>query len=482
MDYEELFKRMLGTTNGIIELLNDIDNDYIEAMFFNESLTYEIIVDFIDKYKSEIIHSALNDELLIDGLLCKKMVIDRTKRNTIDEQYFDGLISKIKNKEFNHESLIFFLDIVQFHNLYASIFDEDTIKNIYKTGIFSTIKNEKLISEDGDTIISVNKKIEMTNVFLSWDKKCGKTIMPYIFQLENLKKNVTILLNSEKANKYQQELNDLLKLCDYSIQVRDSDTIPNNEEIKQINSIFERYDYINKSILLDTLVAEELLLVHFVRDNDVNYQLIGNDIIDTNADNNNTFDDEQSHFFIESYIEYIIPLIEEKTGKKVDFNDPTIRKIITQYLEQYNNSINNRPLDRLPIKKKEMYRFKYYIRQSDSRLSCSIISKDNPMTHLDRKIGLILRTKMTDAILSTSFGYTSEKAFRDFRNDSVPCTKLFELIDNPEIVNETCVDSSECDVIGVVVLSNEEQVIERAQRIATSYNVGIMNLNDEKHY
>ena len=129
----------------------------------------------------------------------------------------------------------------------------------------------------------------------------------------------------------------------------------------------------------------------------------------------------------------------------------------------------------MPIKKKECGKgLYYYIRYSDNRLSCSLISKKKPVSHLDRKIGLVLRPKNIEAILSTSLGYTSEKSYYDFRNDSTPCTRIFNNLDE---VNETCVDLSQCEVVGVIVLSDEKEVIEKAERIAESYNVEVINSN-----
>ena len=120
-----------------------------------------------------------------------------------------------------------------------------------------------------------------------------------------------------------------------------------------------------------------------------------------------------------------------------------------------------------------------YIRKSDNRLSCSLISRDNPVSHLNRKIGLILKPKNVDAIISTSFGYTCEKDFYDFRNDSIPCTELFEILDSITTTNETCVDVNKCEVIGVAVLSDDEQVINKAIQLAQEYNVEIISLTQK---
>ena len=269
-----------------------------------------------------------------------------------------------------------------------------------------------------------------------------------------------------------------MELCDYCIFVRDSNTVPNNEKLEQMNNIYNDYNDINKSILLDSLLEEDTLLVHFIRDNDVNYQLVGNEIMNVN-DSKNTFDNKQSNFFVNSYLQAIIPIIEEQTGRKFSYNSILMRRLLRMKLDDFNNIMNNKPLDRLPIKKREVGKgYKTIVRNTDTRLSCSLISKNNPSTHLDRKIGIILRPRNTKAILSTSLGYTSEKDFYDFRNDSVPCTDILNILNSESSVNETCVDTRECEIVAVLVLSNEKKIVERANRIAQANNTNVIHVTN----
>ena len=478
MNHEKIIKKILGIDIDIDEI-KEIDYHYLGSVFQNPELSYESIILFMDNYKKEIISNSLKDESLIDNFLRENDIIDRTQRHTISNDYLEELINKIKKKEFDYKSITFFFYIINLLNLLAPIYDESLIRNILNTGLFPIVENSNLVSEDGDTIISDQKKIQKINILMLWYNKCGKEISPNIFLFELLKERIIKLLISRQVNKrkvYQEELISLLKLCDYSIFVRDSNIIPTENEVEQINNIFNEYDLINKSIIANTLNEGNILLVHFVRESDVNYQLIGNKIVDVSNRHNN-FDREQSYFFIKSYIQNIIIEIQTKLGHKLDLNDSSIRQIIETKLAEYNNTMNRRPLDRLPIKKQETsYNFMTYIRKADNRLSCSLISRDNPVSHLNRKIGLILKPKNVDAIISTSFGYTCEKDFYDFRNDSIPCTELFEILDSITTTNETCVDVNKCEVIGVAVLSDDEQVINKAIQLAQEYNVEIISL------
>ena len=480
MKYKELFERLFKKSD-MEELIDEIEYDYIETMFDDKELTFEIMIKFIEKHEQDIIASALNDEELVYNLLREKAVVDTTKKHLITKEYLENLITKIKNGAFDLKSLTLYLYIMQIRNLCIGKYDDTSIKEILDANILSIVENERLASEDGDTILSKEQKQEVTDKLLSWNKKCGKEVLPYIFMFETLKNNITTLMNSPQVNQdYKIQLSVLLKLCDYSILVRDNDITPTPEEINLINNLFNEYESINKAIILDTLETEDILLVHFIRDNDVDYQLRGNQIVDMAGKTNNSFDDNQSDFFIQSYYEFTVSQIEEQTGQRFDINNPDMRKRLEEALGQYNYIINNKPLDKLPIKKRETsYNFTDYIRETDWRRSCSFISKNNPTSHLNRKIGLILRPKNKKAILSTSIGYTSEKGFRDYRNDSVPCTELFKTLDDRTSVNETCVDASECEIVGVLLLSDKKEVVEKAQRIADVYNVEVINLNNQ---
>lgn len=483
MDYEKVFERLFAT-KGMKEQIIQIDDFYLDAMFCDKTLTYEKLVAFINKYKKELIECALNDNLLIDSILCENWIIDYTKKDLITKEYLENLIDKINNKEFDSKTITFYLYLMSIHNLFGNKYDKNTLREILSINLMSILSTPGLLARNSDTILKNDEKIELADKLLSWNKKCGKSILPYIFQLETLKEYITILMNSNYVKNnvdYQKKLLNLLGVCEHSIIVRDTDIIPSKEEVEQINNLFHTYDSINKDIIVNSIREDSFLLVHFVRDNDVNYQLIGNDIIDMSKKSNNSFDSNQSEFFISSYYQYAISVIEKQTGEKFNINNNKMRELLNDLIIHYNNAINYRPLDRLPVKKRETsYNLRSYIRETDGRLSCSIIPNNNeePKTHLDRKIGLVIRPTR-DAIISASLGYTSEKSFYDFKNDSVPCTKIFSELGMGKFVNETCVDASKCEVIGVLLLSDEKDIVERAEKIATSYNTKIIRLIKE---
>ena len=484
MDYEEIFERLFKTKN-IDEELRKLDSKYLNALFDDNTLTYEKLILFINKHKSELIECALNDNSLIYDILSEDRIVDTTRKQLITKEYLENLINKINNKEFDSKTITLYLYIMQIHNLFVDRYDENTLKEILKLNLLSILNKNALLSKEGRNIFRIEEKKELADKLITWNIKCGKKILPYIFQLETLKEYITTLLNSNEVKNsqdYKRKLSNLLKICEYGIVVRDTDVIPTKEEVEQINNLFDNYDLINKSILIDALNKDSVRLVHFIRDNEVDYQLVGNDIIDMSNKKNNEYDLKQAEFFINSYYEYIKSAIEKQTGKRFDINNFVMRLMLKKCLDYYNRIINYRPLDRMPIKKRETGSdFREYIRETDGRLSCSLISSmtEEPPTHLDRKIGLIIRPKR-EAIISTSLGYTSEKDFYDFKNDSVPCTEIFERLGTSKFVNETCVDVSKCEVVGVLLLSDEKDVVKRAKKIAEEYNAKIIRLINGK--
>ena len=474
MDYERIIKNLLSTDIDVGAALKVVDNHYIGRIFKDKKLTFDTVKEFINKYENEIISCSLKDEALINNFLRKDFTVDRTKRNIVNQQYVENLINKIKKKEFDYAAITLYFYIINLLVLLAPKYDESSIRSILNSGIFPIVENYHIMSADGDTILSDEEKLKKIDVLKEWNDRFGTSILPNIFQLELLNKSIVKLLSSEQVSQnmeYKEKLESLLGLCKYSILIRDSDIVPTKEEVEKINNIFNEYNSINKSIIIDTLSRGDTMLVHFVRENDVNYQLVGNKIINS-LEHNNDFDSEQTDFFIESYVENVITEIQNKLGCPFDLANPEIRKVLKTKLDEYNKTMNRRPLDRLPIKKKECGdELFYYIRKTDNRLSCSLISKDNPVSHLDRNIGLILRPKSIDAILSTSLGYTSERDYYDFHMDSVPSTEIFKGIVSSSGTNETCVDASKCEVIGVVVLSEDENIVNKAREIAQEYNV-----------
>ena len=474
---EKLFPNDADIINKLIEI-NKIDFDYNDVLDTKENISYDILLDFIEKHKQLIISASMNDELLIDDLLYDNNVVDRTKKSSINQQYFENLIQKIKDKQFDQQSLVFYLNIANFYNIYNS-FDENQICSILENEIYSIVKCTRQLSENRDKSMPNEKKRTLAEELLSWSNRCGNQILSEIIHLEKLKENLTLLYNSQKTkpnSKYADTLDDLIEICDYAINVRDSDIIPSKEEIHQINQLFSMYENINRQILLEMLEDENNMIVHFVRDNEVDYRLVGNEILDVSNNDNNTFDNIQGDFFIGNYIEYMGKVISEVTGKPLDISDSEIRELIKMYLQKYNDTINLKPLDRLPVKLREKYDMKDYIRETSDRLSCSICSKQAIKSHLGRNIGIIVKPQSPEAIISTSIKYTSEKEFKDFNNDSVPCVEIFSQIDDPTAVNETCLKANDCNVIGIVLLSNDEKYRKRAEKLAKSYNVEIYNL------
>lgn len=483
MDYNAFFRQLFKTDKGIQEkLLGLPDPEYLGAVFGDKELTYEKVISFIDKYKSNIITCALKDISFIDNLITEDNKVDTSKRVLVNEKLLEGLLEKIKNKEFDNKALVFYIYIVGIHNLCNSYYTEEETRSILDTSMISIVNNTSLVGKDGDIIPIGEERVTITDKLLSWNEKCGDRILPYIFFLEELKKNTEILLSSPKINRtYKEQLEFIRKICEYSILVRDTSLIPTKEEVRQINNVFDNYDSINKSIILDTIDKGDIMLVHFVRDNDVDYHLVGESIMDLSEQTSNHYDNDQANFFVNSYYQYAISEIEKQLNRKFDINDQECRDLLSKYLDDYNDSINNRPLDRLPIKKREISNgFREYIRETDGRTSCSFVSKDNPVSHLDRKIGLIIRPLVKKAILSTSLGYTSEKDYYDFRKDSSPCTETFNTLSGRKCVNETCVDIEQCEVVGVLLLSDEKEMVERAERIAASYNTQVIRLVKEK--
>lgn len=478
--------------NNFFKQILTIDTDYraltrsaegIEGIFENKDLTYDMVMSFIDKFKDEIIASALGDEAFYDNILAERHFVDRTKKDTINKEYLEDLIEQIKNKDFNPKSLTFYFYIINIHNLCALKYDDDSIREILNNNMITIIQNSNISSID-NKLRTIDDKKEQMDKLLSWNRRCGNAILSQIFLIEALKDNAITLLSSDELSNntgYQQKLCEIIKTCDLAIEVRDSDYIPSEDEVFKINGIFKEYDYINKSITLGKIDEGDVLLIHFVREKDVNYQLVGDVIKNLAVSSNNGFDDDQSSFFVESYLKHIIVEYETTTGKQFDINNPEVREFVTKKLEHFNDVMNNRPLERLPIKKQEVgHDLRTYIREPDSRISCSLISKDNPCSHLDRNIGLLLRPKKPTSIMSISAGYTSEKSFYDFKNDSYPSTEVIDGLQDRKSVNEICMKADECEVVGVLVLTDDELTMQKAARLAQLYNVDIVKLERKK--
>ena len=88
MDYEELFQRLFKEKD-MKERILQTGYSYVDAMFGDDTLTYEKLISFINKYKNELIECALNDNILIENLLYEDGVVDTTKKSLITKEYLE---------------------------------------------------------------------------------------------------------------------------------------------------------------------------------------------------------------------------------------------------------------------------------------------------------------------------------------------------------------------------------------------------------
>ena len=106
MDFQAFFRRLFN--RDVSQELEDIDIfSFTDELFINKNLTYNEVINFIKQYKNEIITSSLKDNMLIDVLLEEKMVIDKTKKSTINKEYLEQLTNDILNGNFNQKSITF---------------------------------------------------------------------------------------------------------------------------------------------------------------------------------------------------------------------------------------------------------------------------------------------------------------------------------------------------------------------------------------
>jgi hypothetical protein len=201
-------------------------------------------------------------------------------------------------------------------------------------------------------------------------------------------------------------------------------------------------------------------------------------VIIINLENN--FNKKQNSKFIDSYLEKVVKLIEKTLNTKFNLNNEEHRYLLEKYLDYYNKVFNNRPLDRLPINSFEVGRgYKRYVRPRNKRLSTSFIKKENIISHLDRKVGLVIEITSPDAIKTTSIGYTSESDYEIFEEDSVSLADLIYQTDE-DGVNETCLDITKCAVKYVILVGNDPKNIKRAEDLAESYGVEIKSFESNK--
>ena len=186
---------------------------------------------------------------------------------------------------------------------------------------------------------------------------------------------------------------DMINTCNKAIELRDNDITLPDIFINKINRLFADYEFINHKLLIEMLNNNGYKLIHFVQSEEVNFQLIGDKVIDVNNHNETkeyVYNQKQNNIFINSYVDYVKKLIEYKKNEKFDLNNQEHRNILQYYLALFNTNFNNNPLYRFPIDISEVgENYNKYIRSSDNRLSCSLNSFDYMNSHLGRNIGLI---------------------------------------------------------------------------------------------
>lgn len=477
--FEDKINRLFSNDELVKQMI--LDSDYLsDFLELDDNIELDDLISFISNYEDNIINNLLVNETFKDKLLTENGVIYRTKESKINKRYLQSLFEKLKNKKFNFEVAVFMLEIIKFINLYGINRNQEYIKNILDNKINIIVNNVSLAS-DGDTLLSKSEKLDRTNILLNWNEKCEDGIIENIFLLELLKERLEKLYNSDRLEleAYKSKLSDLLNTCLLAISIRDNDVLPSIEDKKKINSLFSDYEKINKELMINLLNCHEYILIHFVQTNEVEYEIIDNQVINCNEkgnDEESTFNNEQNNCFINSYIENCIGNIEIELNEKFDINNQIHKNMLRKYLVYFNNIFNYKPLTRIPMNICETNNgFRKCIRQSDNRLSCSFNSLNCINPHLNRSVGLIVKPLIPSAIISMSYGYTSKKYFSDFRNDSVTCLDLIEILDKHICVSEIVLDTSYCQVVGVVLLDENENSLLRAEHLSKSYGVPIID-------
>lgn len=473
---EKLNKYFPGYSDSEKDIYAD---DYLEDIFdLSEDVSLDDIISFISKYEDLLVESALNDELLKDNLLTRDRVIYRNEVSRIDKEFLKSKFDLIRNKQFDKESFILMMDVIKMINIYGVDVDSDYFETVLKNRIYSTVKNNRIVTEKNFSQTSEEMK-EKSDILANWCSKCGCSMVESVIALDCLRdriKEFTISTRSEVLP-YKEEFRALLDDCLLALSVRDNNYQPTSEEVDRINGMLSRYKKLN-----DFLISNDKKhkLVHFVQTGDVRYKLVGGEVIDTNffdgreAKSNRRHNDE----FVKGYCEMIKKKISEVTHFKFSFGNIIHRKLFNKYLEKFNDTINNRPLDRLPINISETGpNLLDYLRPSSGRLSCSFENMDNIKAHLDRTIGLVMEVS-DDGIISSSVGYTSNKDYVDLRRDFASYLELIRGANVEKDVNEVCLDIEKCRVVGVILLN--ERYRDKAEKIAQNYQVSIQGSLDYK--
>lgn len=485
-EYKKRNIKIFGIS-GLIEEYN-LNPDYTSDIFeMSEELTFNDILFIITKYESELINSFTKNEPLKDELLTQKNIVYRNKENKLSKDFYKEILQNIKNKNFTKEAVIITMEIISLVNLYGYEHfkkDKNSIKRLISSNIYSLVKYPEMF---GDHVPDMTEKQRLSKIMLAWSNRFGNKILHNILNLELLKSRLEELLEITPIL-YKEELLSLIDLVEKAIIARDEPTTKYDAKTtNDINEMFDRYETINKELIFQETKDEDSTyeLVHFVQTRTVNFQLIGNDVIDVNEQKESEdvemkFNKKQNSRYINNYVERVIKLIEQGTKRKFSITDEEHRLALQQYLDYFNKMFNTRPLDRLHINAYEVGNgYKHYVRKTNKRLSTSFINKDNVISHLDRKVGLVISITEPSAIISTSAGYTSQTEYEVFSRNSASLTDLIYK-SHEDGVNETCLDVSKCTVKYVLLIGDDPKNIKRAQELAKSYNVKIKQVEQNK--
>ncbi len=458
-----------------ISITEIINAGYIEELFECKAFIDDINELLSTNDKDVVFHYSLDEEFK-DTLLTRGSKVNRTDESKINVDYLRSLINRIKNKKFDRNSILMLLDLTRFMNIYSTKLSKEDIIYILNNRIYTTVKNLDQAS-DGDTILDKDQQFDKSLILMKWSKIFGNKMVDMVFSLDILLYRLMRLysLNDEITKPYMNEISDLIAYTRLAIEVRDNNYKPNSRNINNINNLFINYKKLNNKLLSDAISKDKLHLIHFIQSYDIDYQIEGIDVVNKkdSSSKESSFNRVQNNIFIESYMNSIIPLIERELSEPFNIYQRKHRNILTGYLNIYNDIFNNTPLSRLPLTLREVYRYKDYYRNPDNRLSCSLSTDTSINPHLDRKIGLVLSVDGKD-ILTSSLGYTSCKNHLDFRNDYVSYAEIVDSLKDSKSTNETVVNINNVKVSKVIVLSNDPDIIKRAERIANNYNVELV--------
>ena len=460
-------------------------------MELDESINIEDIINFINKNESFLIDNLMKNTKYKIEVLTRDGIVYWTEVDKINANYLRKIFYNIKKHNFGSDELNTLLEIIKFINLYG--LDNHNTNIILNNRINLIVDNPRLVG-DGDTLISEDEQLKKTDILLRWNSKCDNKILDHIFLLELLYERIKKLLssNSEELTPYKAKLNEMLKVCDLAIKVRDENVDVTDDIKKQINNLFEEYELINKRALIELISGDEYNLVHFVPTDEVNYQIIQNEVIDVakkanieyadmNEDKQRDYkrckemDTEEQDKFIRSYIKECKRKIEKRYPITIKIFKNFYSKKMSKYLLYYNNIFNNFPLTRISMnipKFDDTYMIEL-LSPTNNDFSCSLISSDSIYVHRRRTVGVSIVPINESSFKSINPYYTKNIFEYDFRRDSVPYIEVIERLENENGVNETVLDATKCIVKSVIVTSDDPNSLMRAEHLSKSYGVPI---------